>query len=141
MSAVMEKGLKYCQDQSSIMLLFEHNFRHNAVVLRVTLKSIILKFLSIMYLTLVIRRVLFLAFLSFQVQFQPIPLVSIFSLEPDLSYQLKTLTDFSATGQMTDTGEISGISCKPTQMSHSQIRQLEIKVLILEDNSWKLEVI
>ena len=86
MSAGMEKGLKYCQDQSSIMLLFEHNFRHNAVVLRVTLKSIILKFWSIMYLTLVIRRVLFLAFLSFQVQFQPIPLVSIFSLEPDLSY-------------------------------------------------------
>ena len=30
----------------------EHNFRHNAVVLRVTLKSIILKFSSIIYLTL-----------------------------------------------------------------------------------------
>ena len=41
------------QDQSSMMLLFEHNFRHNAVVsfvvLRVTLQSIMLKFSSIMY--------------------------------------------------------------------------------------------
>ena len=39
--AGMEKGIKYSQDQSSMMLLFEHNFRHNAVVsfvvLRVTL--------------------------------------------------------------------------------------------------------
>ena len=33
-------------------LLFEHNFKHNAIVLRVTLKSIRLKFSSIMYLTL-----------------------------------------------------------------------------------------
>ena len=80
MSAGMEKGLKYCRDQSSIMLLFEHNFRNNAV------KSIMLKFSSIVYLTLVIRLVLFLDFLGFQVQFQPIPLVSLFSLEPDLSY-------------------------------------------------------
>ena len=40
----MEKGIKYNQDQSSIMLLLELNFRHNAVVLRVTLKSIMLKF-------------------------------------------------------------------------------------------------
>ena len=49
----MEKGIKYSQDQSSmIMLLFEHNFRHNAVVLRVTPKSIMFKFSSIMYLTL-----------------------------------------------------------------------------------------
>ena len=49
----MEKGIKYSQDQSNmIMLLFEHNFRHNAVVLRVTPKSIMLKFSSIMYLTL-----------------------------------------------------------------------------------------
>jgi len=40
MSAGIEKGIKYSQDQSSIMLLSEHNFRHNAVVLRVTLKSI-----------------------------------------------------------------------------------------------------
>ena len=34
-----EKGNKYVQNQSSVMLLyiFEHNFRHNAVVLRVTL--------------------------------------------------------------------------------------------------------
>ena len=77
MSAGMEKGLKYCQDQSSIMLLFEQTFRHNAVVLRVTLKSTMLRFSSIMYLTLVIRLVLFLEFLSFQVQFQPIPLVSL----------------------------------------------------------------
>ena len=52
MSAGMEKGIKYSQDQSSIMLLFEHNLRHNAVVLRVTPKSIMLKFSSIMYLTL-----------------------------------------------------------------------------------------
>ena len=48
----MEKGIKYSQDQSNIMLLFEHNFRQNAVVLRVTPKSIMLKFSSIMYLTL-----------------------------------------------------------------------------------------
>ena len=52
MSVGMQKGIKYSQDQSSIMLLFEHNFRHNAIVLRVTLKSIRLKFSSIMYLTL-----------------------------------------------------------------------------------------
>ena len=52
MSVRMEKGIKYSQDQSSIMLLFEHNFRRNAVVLRVTPKSIMLKFSSIMYLTL-----------------------------------------------------------------------------------------
>ena len=32
MSARMEKSIKYSQDQSSIILLFEHNFRHNAVV-------------------------------------------------------------------------------------------------------------
>ena len=51
MSAGMEKGIKYGQDQSSIMLLLEHNYMHNAVVLRVTLKSIMLKFSSIMYLT------------------------------------------------------------------------------------------
>ena len=56
MSAGMEKGIKYNQNQSSIILLFEHNFRHKAVVLRVTLKDIMLKFWSIMYLTL--RRVL-----------------------------------------------------------------------------------
>ena len=41
LSAGMEKGIKYSQDQSSMMLLFEHNLRHNAVisfaVLRVTL--------------------------------------------------------------------------------------------------------
>ena len=43
MSARMEKGIKYSQDQSSIILLFEHNFRHNTVVLRVTLISITLK--------------------------------------------------------------------------------------------------
>ena len=33
-------------------LIFEHNLRHNAIVLRVTLKSIMLKFSGIMYLTL-----------------------------------------------------------------------------------------
>ena len=36
------------------MLLLEHNFGHNAAVLWVTLKSIMLKFLSIMYLTLLL---------------------------------------------------------------------------------------
>ena len=51
MSAGMEKGIKYRQDQSSIMLLFEHNFRYNAAVSRMTLKSM-LKFSSIMYLIL-----------------------------------------------------------------------------------------
>ena len=40
LSTGMEKGIKYNQAQSSIMLLFEHNFRHNTVVLRVKLKSI-----------------------------------------------------------------------------------------------------
>ena len=44
LSTGMEKGIKYNQDQSSIMLLFEHNFKHNAVVLRVKLKSIRFKF-------------------------------------------------------------------------------------------------
>ena len=52
LSAGMEKGIKYSQNQSSIMLLFEHNLRHNAVILRVTVKIIVLKFSSIMYLTL-----------------------------------------------------------------------------------------
>ena len=51
LSSGMKKGSKNSQDQSSIMLLFELNSRHNAVVLRVTLKSIVLKFSSIMYLT------------------------------------------------------------------------------------------
>ena len=32
--AGLEKGIKYIQDQSSIMLLFKHNFRHNAVVFK-----------------------------------------------------------------------------------------------------------
>ena len=41
MSVGMEKVMKYSQDQLSIIItLFEHNFRHNAVVLRVMLKSI-----------------------------------------------------------------------------------------------------
>ena len=44
----MEKGIKYNQDQLSIMPLLELNQLHNAVVLRVTLKSIMLKFSSIM---------------------------------------------------------------------------------------------
>ena len=52
LSAGIEKYIKYNQDQSSIMLLLEHNFRHNAFVLMVTLKSIVLKFSSIFYLTL-----------------------------------------------------------------------------------------
>ena len=53
LSAGIEKGIKYkLQDQSSIMLLFEHNFTHNAVVLRVRFKSIMLKLSRIMYLTL-----------------------------------------------------------------------------------------
>ena len=53
LSAGMEKGIKYkLQDQSSIMLLFEHNLTHNAVVLRVRFKSIMLKLSRIMYLTL-----------------------------------------------------------------------------------------
>ena len=42
LSADMEKGIKYAQDQLSKKLVFEHKFSHNAVVLRVTLKSIIL---------------------------------------------------------------------------------------------------
>ena len=46
LSAGMEKGIKYSQDQWSIMLRFEHNFMHNAVVFRVMLQSI-------MYLNLV----------------------------------------------------------------------------------------
>ena len=45
----MEKSIKYSQDQSSIMLLFEHIFSSFAVVLGVKLKSIMLKFSSIMY--------------------------------------------------------------------------------------------
>ena len=53
LSAGMEKGIKYkLQDQSSIILLFEHNFTHNAVVLRVRFKSIMLKLSRIMFLTL-----------------------------------------------------------------------------------------
>ena len=53
MSAGIEKGIKYCQDQSSIMILFEHNFTHNVAVFKATLKSIMLKFSSIIHLTLV----------------------------------------------------------------------------------------
>ena len=57
LSAGMEKGIKYNpQDQSSITLLFEHNFQlnfmHNAVVLRVRFKSITLELSRIMHLTL-----------------------------------------------------------------------------------------
>ena len=47
LSAGMEKGIKYSQDQSSMMLLFEHDLRYNAIILRVTLKSIVLKFSNI----------------------------------------------------------------------------------------------
>ena len=53
LSAGMEKGIKYNpQGQSSIMPLFEHTFKHNAVVLRVRFKRITLKLSRIMYLTL-----------------------------------------------------------------------------------------
>ena len=48
-------GLKVASNiinMSNIMLARQHNFRHNGAVLRVTLKSIIPKFSSIMYLTL-----------------------------------------------------------------------------------------
>ena len=48
-------GLKLVSNiinMSSIMLAREHNFRHNGAVLRVTLKSIITKFSSITYVTL-----------------------------------------------------------------------------------------
>ena len=55
MSEEIEKDIKHNQDQSSKMLLLELNFRHNAVVLRVTLKSIMLKFSSIMYLTQIMQ--------------------------------------------------------------------------------------
>ena len=37
------------------MILFEHNFRYNAVVLMMTFQSIMLKFSRIMYLTLLRR--------------------------------------------------------------------------------------
>ena len=43
MSTGMEKSIKYSQDQSTIMLLFENIF----FVLGVTLESIMLKFSSI----------------------------------------------------------------------------------------------
>ena len=50
----MKKGIKYNQDHfEHNATVLELNFRHNAVVLRVTLKSIMLKFSSITaYLTL-----------------------------------------------------------------------------------------
>ena len=51
LAAGMKNGIKYNQDQSSIMLLLDHSLRHNAVVLKVTLKRIMFKFSSIMYLT------------------------------------------------------------------------------------------
>lgn len=50
LSPGMGKRIENNQDQSSIMLFVEHNFKHNAVVLRVTLKSVTLKFSSKMYL-------------------------------------------------------------------------------------------
>ena len=42
LSAGMEKRIKYGQDQFSKKLVFKHKLSHNAVVLRVMLKSIIL---------------------------------------------------------------------------------------------------
>ena len=48
LSARIEKDIKYYQDQSNIMLILEQNFRHHAVVLRVTLKGILLKFSGIL---------------------------------------------------------------------------------------------
>ena len=51
MSARVENNIKYNQDHI-IVLLLEHNFRPDAVVSRITLKSLMLKFSSIMYLTL-----------------------------------------------------------------------------------------
>jgi len=56
LSPGMEKGVKYNQDQSSIMLLLEYNFSHNVVALRVTLKCIMLNFFSKMYLGLLRTR-------------------------------------------------------------------------------------
>ena len=47
------KGHQYSQDHLRLLLLLEQNFRHNALVLRMTPKSIMLKFSSIMYLTLI----------------------------------------------------------------------------------------
>jgi len=47
------KGHQYSQDHLSLMLLLEQNFRHNTIVLRVTPKSIMLKFSSILYLILI----------------------------------------------------------------------------------------
>ena len=55
LSASMKKGIKlfkYSQDQSNIMLLFEHKFGHNNVVFTVTLQIIMLRFSSIIYVTL-----------------------------------------------------------------------------------------
>ena len=49
-SVGMEKNIKYNQDQLSVMLILEHNFKHNAVVLRGTLICIMLKFSGLMYL-------------------------------------------------------------------------------------------
>ena len=46
-------GHQYSQDHLRLLLLLEQNFRHNALVMRMTPKSIMLKFSSIMYLTLI----------------------------------------------------------------------------------------
>ena len=43
----MEKGIKYNQDQTGIILLLELDLRHNAVALKVTLKRLMFTFSSI----------------------------------------------------------------------------------------------
>ena len=43
----MEKGIKYNEDQTSIIPLLELDLRHNAVALKVTLKTLMLTFSSI----------------------------------------------------------------------------------------------
>ena len=44
------KGHQYSQDHLSLMLLLKQNFKHNTIVLRVTPKSIMLTFSSVIFL-------------------------------------------------------------------------------------------
>ena len=46
------RGRNFSQHHTSIMISQERNFRHNGTIFRVTLKSIMVKFTSIMCLTL-----------------------------------------------------------------------------------------